>query len=124
MLGQVGMGLHYKLCHALGGTFNLPHAETHAVILPHALAYNARAAQGAMRRKATALDAESAATGVLQLARAAGAPSSLRDIVHLSLADGLGAKTGDALTMRFTQRAVCDTKSIVCGVAGAQSGIQ
>lgn len=39
VLGQVGMALHHKLCHALGGGFNLPHAETHAVILPHAVAY-------------------------------------------------------------------------------------
>jgi maleylacetate reductase len=42
-LGAVGMALHHKLCHTLGGSFNLPHAETHTVILPHALAYNAPA---------------------------------------------------------------------------------
>ena len=35
------MALHHKLCHTLGGSFNLPHAETHTIILPHALAYNA-----------------------------------------------------------------------------------
>ncbi|KAF1353113.1 putative maleylacetate reductase [Delphinella strobiligena] len=40
-LGTVGMALHHKLCHTLGGSFNLPHAETHAIMLPHALAYNA-----------------------------------------------------------------------------------
>lgn len=40
-LGAVGMALHHKLCHTLGGSFNMPHAETHTVILPHALAYNA-----------------------------------------------------------------------------------
>lgn len=40
-LGAVGMSLHHKLCHALGGSFNMPHAETHTIILPHALAYNA-----------------------------------------------------------------------------------
>jgi maleylacetate reductase len=43
VLGQVGMALHHKLCHTLGGSFNLPHAETHAVILPHAMGYNASA---------------------------------------------------------------------------------
>jgi alcohol dehydrogenase class IV len=42
-LGSVGMSLHHKLCHTLGGSFNMPHAETHTVILPHALAYNAPA---------------------------------------------------------------------------------
>ncbi|KAE9366905.1 maleylacetate reductase [Stipitochalara longipes BDJ] len=40
-LGAVGMSLHHKLCHTLGGSFNMPHAETHTIILPHALAYNA-----------------------------------------------------------------------------------
>ncbi|KAI0508810.1 putative maleylacetate reductase [Xylaria bambusicola] len=40
-LGSVGMSLHHKLCHTLGGTFNLPHAQTHTIVLPHALAYNA-----------------------------------------------------------------------------------
>lgn len=39
-LGSVGMSLHHKLCHTLGGTFNLPHAQTHTIVLPHALAYN------------------------------------------------------------------------------------
>eukprot|EP01032_Pedospumella_encystans_P003692 gene3692-4368_t len=40
VLGNVGMALHHKLCHTLGGSFNLPHAETHTIVLPHALAYN------------------------------------------------------------------------------------
>jgi alcohol dehydrogenase class IV len=44
VLGNVAMGLHHKLCHTLGGTFELPHAEVHTVVLPHALAYNAAAA--------------------------------------------------------------------------------
>ncbi|KAK6354615.1 hypothetical protein TWF696_003756 [Orbilia brochopaga] len=42
-LGTVGMALHHKLCHTLGGSFNLPHAETHTIVLPHALAYNSKA---------------------------------------------------------------------------------
>jgi maleylacetate reductase len=49
-LGAVGMSLHHMLCHVLGGTFGLPHAETHTVILPHAVAYNAHAAPVAARR--------------------------------------------------------------------------
>lgn len=44
VLGTVGMALHHKLCHTLGGSFDLPHAETHAIILPHAIAYNEQAA--------------------------------------------------------------------------------
>ena len=54
VLGNVGMALHHKLCHTLGGSFNLPHAETHTIVLPHALAYNARSAPLAMERIARA----------------------------------------------------------------------
>src|SRR5512147_36351 len=62
-LGCVGMALHHKLCHTLGGTFNLPHAETHTVVLPHAAAYTAPAAELAMVRVARALGVESAPQG-------------------------------------------------------------
>src|SRR3954452_13734424 len=54
-LGGVSMALHHKLCHVLGGAFDLPHAETHTVILPHATAYNAGAAREAMTRVARPL---------------------------------------------------------------------
>src|SRR5439155_14794325 len=81
VLGHVAMGLHHKLCHTLGGSFNLPHAETHTVVLPHALAYNAAAAPEAMARIARALGADADAPGALQsLARRLGAPTALRDI--------------------------------------------
>ncbi len=80
VLGNVGMALHHKLCHTLGGSFNLPHAETHTVVLPHALAYNATAAPAAMERIARALGTADAAQGVFDLARRNGAPTALRDI--------------------------------------------
>lgn len=80
VLGHVGMALHHKLCHTLGGTFNLPHAETHTIVLPHALAYNAEAAPQAMQRIAKALGTPSAPQGVFDLARDNGAPVALRDI--------------------------------------------
>ncbi|KAL1865796.1 hypothetical protein VTK73DRAFT_5067 [Phialemonium thermophilum] len=54
-LGSVGMSLHHKLCHALGGSFNLPHAETHTIVLPHAVAYNAPAIPQALVKLAVAL---------------------------------------------------------------------
>ncbi len=81
-LGSVAMGLHHKLCHVLGGTFDLPHAETHTVVLPHAVAYNAAAAPGAVARVARALGRgdDAAALGLFDLARRLGAPTSLRDI--------------------------------------------
>ncbi len=80
VLGNVGMALHHKLCHTLGGSFNLPHAETHTIVLPHALAYNAAAAPAAMQAIATALNGRSAAQAVFDLARDNGAPVALRDI--------------------------------------------
>jgi maleylacetate reductase len=80
VLGAVAMGLHHKLCHTLGGSFNLPHAEVHTVVLPHALAYNAAQAAPAMQRIARALGAQSAAAGVFDLAKRHAAPTSLRAI--------------------------------------------
>jgi alcohol dehydrogenase class IV len=79
-LGAVGMSIHHKLCHTLGGSFNLPHAETHTVILPHATAYNRDAAPEAMRRIASALAARDAAQGIFDLIEAIGAPKALKDI--------------------------------------------
>jgi alcohol dehydrogenase class IV len=80
VLGSASVAIHHKLCHVLGGTFDLPHAETHAVILPHAVAYNATAAPEAIGRVARALGVASAASGLYDMASAAGAPASLRDI--------------------------------------------
>ncbi len=80
VLGNVGMSLHHKLCHTLGGSFNLPHAEVHAVVLPHALAFNAFSAPDAMQRIARALGRKSAAAGLFDLALNNGAPVALRDI--------------------------------------------
>ena len=74
------MALHHKLCHTLGGTFDLPHAETHTIVLPHAMAYNAPAVPEAAARIARALGAADAAQGLYDLARALNARLALRDI--------------------------------------------
>ncbi|MFN0299143.1 MAG: maleylacetate reductase [Burkholderiales bacterium] len=79
-LGSVGMALHHKLCHTLGGTWNLPHAETHTIVLPHATAYNAQAAPDAMQRAARALGCANAAQGLFDLAKSLGAPIALKDL--------------------------------------------
>ena len=80
VLGQVSMGLHHKLCHTLGGSFNLPHADVHTVILPHALAYNATHAPQAMAKIARALGVADGARGIHDLALRYGAPVSLQAI--------------------------------------------
>jgi alcohol dehydrogenase class IV len=79
-LGVVAMALHHKVCHVLGGSFNLPHAETHTVMLPHATAYNAPEVPEAMRRIARALGVENAANGLFELAKSLAAPTSLREL--------------------------------------------
>lgn len=79
-LGSVGMSIHHKLCHTLGGSFGLPHAETHTVVLPHAVAYNAAAAPEAMARIAKALGVSDAAQGLFDLAYVNGGPTRLADI--------------------------------------------
>jgi maleylacetate reductase len=80
VLGAVGMAIHHKLCHTLGGTFNLPHAEVHTVILPFATAYNREAAPEAMKMAADALGVNDAAQGIYDLSLKIGAPVALKDI--------------------------------------------
>ncbi|MFG3019867.1 maleylacetate reductase [Streptomyces sp. NPDC048254] len=77
---SAGSGLHHKICHVLGGMFNLPHAQTHAVVLPHVLAFNAPFAPDAERRLAAAFGSPSAVEGLVGLGDRLGAPRSLRDL--------------------------------------------
>jgi alcohol dehydrogenase class IV len=86
-LGSVGMSLHHKLCHTLGGSFNLPHSEVHTIVLPHALAFNQDAAPLAMQKIKTALGMDqardvssTAAQGIFDLAKNNGAFVALKDI--------------------------------------------
>ncbi len=77
---SAGSGLHHKICHVLGGTWDLPHAETHAVVLPHVVAFNAPFAPQAAHRIAVGLGAEGAVEGLLDLADELDAPTSLREL--------------------------------------------
>jgi maleylacetate reductase len=77
---SAGAGLHHKLCHLLGGTYDLPHAETHTVLLPHVASLVEPGAPEVMRRFAVALGAESVGDGLRRLVARIGAPTSLRDI--------------------------------------------
>lgn len=81
VLGSVGMALHHKLCHTLGGSFNLPHAQTHAALLPHSIAYNASHAPEAMARLCRALGVERDAGGALhRLNQTLGITTALKDL--------------------------------------------
>ncbi len=82
VLGATSMALHHKICHTLGG-FNLPHAEIHTIVLPHATAYNAAAAPDAMARAARALNLASAKDvpgAIYDLAKSCGAKMALADV--------------------------------------------
>ena len=80
VLGAVSMGLHHKLCHTLGGMFDLAHAETHAILLPHSLAYNAPAVPDAMASLAATLGHPDPAGALYDLAKDLGAPCGLREL--------------------------------------------
>ena len=79
-LGSVGMALHHKLCHVVGGSFNLPHADTHTVILPYAMAYNAKAAPEADQAVARALGGRDSTSALVDLATKLGSPNSLKSL--------------------------------------------
>ena len=106
VLGGVGIALHHKLCHTLGGSYNLPHAETHTVVLPHAIAYNTSAAPDAMARIARALGTDNAARGLFDLARSLGAPTALKDL-------GMPAEELDRAAEIATQNAYWNPRPIV-----------
>jgi maleylacetate reductase len=77
---SAGSGLHHKICHVLGGTYNLPHAQTHAVMLPYVAAFNLDSAPGASRRLGVALDSGDGLAGLAELYADLNAPRSLRDL--------------------------------------------
>lgn len=79
-LGSGSTSLHHRLCHTFGGSFNTPHAETHTVLLPHCVAYNAAATLAGTRLLAEAMGVNDAAVGIFELAKTVGAPTTLKDI--------------------------------------------
>jgi len=111
VLGSVAMALHHKLCHTLGGTFDLPHAETHAILLPHTAAYNSKAAADALR-PAAALFGGDLGDGLHDLAVQLGAPTALKDIgLHqagLAKAADLAVKNPYANPREITRDGIFD----------------
>ena len=81
--GSLGTGvtsLHHRLCHTFGGSFNTPHAETHTILLPHCVAYNASSTTEGTRQLAKAMGVEDPAFGLFELAKSVNAPTALKDI--------------------------------------------
>jgi maleylacetate reductase len=104
-LGQVGMALHHKLCHTLGGAFNLPHAETHTIVLPHVVHYNYDAAPDAMGRISRALGQMDPAGVLYDLGKRIGVPLALRDI-------GLKAESLDSAARLATENPYYNPRSV------------
>jgi len=75
-----GSGLHHKICHVLGGAYDLPHAETHSVILPQVTAFLMPALPKTAALIAWAISADDAAQGLFDLAQLVESPTSLAEI--------------------------------------------
>ena len=80
VLGRVGMALHHKLCHTLGGTLNLPHAETHSIILPHATAYNSDAVADLLAPVTRMFGGIDPGSALWDFAKSLNAPMALKDL--------------------------------------------
>ena len=113
-LGTTAAGLHHKLCHVLGGRFNLVHADAHSVILPHAIAFNAPALPDEMARLAAALGAPGGdpASALWELAVASNVPTRLADLAGhdglLKLDDLAGAAHAAAEEITVNPRPVTE----------------
>lgn len=79
-LAVVGMALHHRICHVLGGTFGLEHGQANTVVLPHVARFNQPAAPEALARVARALGVDEPAAGLFDFAAAIGAPTSLAEL--------------------------------------------
>ncbi|MFY2822486.1 maleylacetate reductase [Ruegeria sp. MALMAid1280] len=79
-LGSVGMAIHHKICHTLGGSFDLPHADVHCLMIAYSAAYNREAAPDAMARIARALGIGDAPAGLYDLLQSVGRVKSLAEL--------------------------------------------
>jgi maleylacetate reductase len=108
-LGYVSMALHHKLCHVLGGSFGMPHAETHAVMIPHVTAFNA-VAVGASFEPVRAVFGASPGAGLHDFAQACGAPMSLKalgfDAANLDRAADIAMQNSYANPRVFDRAAI------------------
>ncbi|QYZ71989.1 maleylacetate reductase [Neotabrizicola shimadae] len=111
-LGYVSMALHHKLAHVLGGSFDTPHAETHAILLPHTTAFNEAAARAALTPIAATFGGGSAGAGLWDFARAIGAPLRLADLglteADLDRAAGIALRNSYDNPRPFTERDIRD----------------
>ncbi|RAI43033.1 maleylacetate reductase [Rhodoplanes roseus] len=119
-LGSVSMALHHKLCHTLGGSFDLPHAETHTIVLPHAVATNAPAVPDVMARLRGVLGTDDPAGALFDLAGRVGARRALRDIGMAE--SGIDLATERALARPYPNPRPLDRDTVRALIARAFAG--
>jgi alcohol dehydrogenase class IV len=119
-LGAVGMSLHHKLCHVLGGMFDLPHAEAHTAVLPHALAYNAPAIPDTIAALGAVLGDSDPASALYDLAGAVDARRALKDLGMPE--SGIAIATDRALANPYWNPRPLEREAIRSLIARAWSG--
>lgn len=119
-LGSAGMALHHKLCHVLGGMFNLPHAELHAILLPHVLAFNLIKAPQAATALREALNSPDPAKCLYDLGEAGGLGGGLRSLGMPE--SGIGAAADAALLAEYWNPRVSTKQDILRIISAAFEG--
>jgi alcohol dehydrogenase class IV len=109
--------LHHAICHAIGSVTGVGHGDANAVMLPHAIAFNAGAAAEPLARAAVVLGAGEGAGGLASAVRALqtaiGVPTRLRDIdVPREALDRIAAKTMRERGLYYNPRPVADESEI------------
>ena len=119
-LGRASMGLHHKLCHVLGGTFGLPHALTHAVLLPYVAQFNLEAAPAARESLSRALGAPDPVAALFELVARTGVP---RDLASLGLgADDLQRAAEHATASPYPNPRELSMEGVRCILEAAHRG--
>jgi alcohol dehydrogenase class IV len=108
--GSGARSIHHKLAHVVGGSFDLPHAETHTILLPHSTAYNAEVEPDAMASIAEVLGVADAPKGLFDLEKAVGTPTALKDIGMPE--DGLDQAADEAMMASYPNPRPLDRDAI------------
>jgi alcohol dehydrogenase class IV len=119
-LGTTSMGLHHKLCHVLGGLFDLPHAQTHAIVLPYVLEYNAPSAPHAMDRLTRAFGTPHVVEYLLSLERECDIPLALGGIGMPH--EGVRLAAEEAVTSSYSNPRSFDRESVTALLERAWAG--
>ncbi|WP_115944897.1 maleylacetate reductase [Amycolatopsis thermalba] len=120
VLGATTMSLHHKLCHILGGTFDLPHAEIHTAVLPHVLAVNLPAAPRARAALRAAFGADDPAAHLFRLASDLGADMSLKALGMPE--DGVDTVVAQALSAPYANPKPVTEHDLRAILGGALTG--